>query len=140
MKTINGGVHTDERGTIRFVNDFDMAHVRRFYTIDIPNLEIIRAWQGHQSETKYFYVLKGSFLIGTVKVDTWENPSKQLTVEKTILKHSESKILIIPGGYVNGFKALEPNSSLLVFSDVTTEESTKDDYRFKSDFWKLELD
>lgn len=137
MEIICGGIHTDERGTISFVNDFDMANIRRFYSIDIPDTTIIRAWQGHKLETKCFYVQKGSFLVCAIKIDNWENPSAQLRVEKTILHHTESKVLIIPGGYVNGFKALKPNSSLIVFSDFTIEESKNDDYRFKSDFWKM---
>jgi hypothetical protein len=50
---ITGGSHTDNRGTISFVNDFKFEGVERFYTIHHPNTKIIRAWQGHTQESKY---------------------------------------------------------------------------------------
>lgn len=33
IKTIKGGIAEDHRGHIRFVNDFDMTEVKRFYII-----------------------------------------------------------------------------------------------------------
>jgi dTDP-4-dehydrorhamnose 3,5-epimerase len=43
---------------------------------------------------------------------------------------------MIPGGYANGFKALEDNSRLLAFSNLSLEESRQDDYRFEKNMWK----
>jgi len=57
---IEGNIHRDERGVVRFVNDFDMKKVVRMYCIK-PKLGVVRAWQGHKRETKWFYVAKGSF-------------------------------------------------------------------------------
>ena len=42
---------------------------------------------------------------------------------------------MIPGGYANGFRALEPHSKLIVFSNFTVEESSSDDYRFSKELW-----
>ena len=61
-----------------------------------------RAWQGHQIEYKYFYVVSGLFLICAVKIDNWQNPSKDLFVEEFILSEEKSWILAIPPGYANG--------------------------------------
>ena len=45
--------------------------------------------------------------------------------------HSDKlEILRIPGGYANGFRALEQGSELLVFSDSYLEASKNDDFRF----------
>ena len=135
---IAGDLHADHRGIIRFVNDFQFQGIKRFYTITHPETEIIRAWQGHKRETKYFYVTKGSFLINWIKIDNWEQPSTKLEIKRHILTDKESEILKILPGHVNGFKALEPDSTIMIFSDMTLEESKSDDYRFPSDFWRME--
>ena len=134
---IAGDLHADHRGIIRFVNDFQFQGIKRFYTITHPETEIIRAWQGHKRETKYFYVTKGSFLINWIKIDNWEQPSTKLEIKRHILTDKESEILTILPGHVNGFKALEPDSTIMIFSDMTLEESKSDDYRFPSNYWNL---
>lgn len=118
---ITGKSHSDSRGIIRFVNDFDMSQVVRMYCVK-PDLSIIKAWQGHQKEAKWFYVAKGSFLVKTVEMDS-------LKRKEYILKDSKSEVLKIPGGHYNGFVALEEESVLIVFSDFGLEESKGDDYR-----------
>ncbi|HZK07434.1 MAG TPA: hypothetical protein VFC92_04470 [Bacteroidales bacterium] len=135
---IKGNRHTDARGTIRFVNDFNFEGIKRFYTITHPDTSVIRAWQGHQKETKYFYVVKGSFVINWIKIDDWEQPSKELKVNSQILSDQKSEILMIEPGHTNGFKALEPDSTMIVFSDMSLEDSKNDDYRFLDDHWKME--
>lgn len=135
---IKGSHHTDHRGTIRFVNDFTFDGIKRFYTITHPDTNIIRAWQGHKLETKYFYVTKGSFLINWIKIDNWEKPSLDLKINTHILSDQESEVLIVEPGHANGFKSLEPDSTMIVFSDMSLEESKSDDYRFPMDYWRLE--
>ncbi|MDD4374253.1 MAG: dTDP-4-dehydrorhamnose 3,5-epimerase family protein [Bacteroidales bacterium] len=137
MQLIKGNIHIDQRGIVRFVNDFHFENVKRFYTITHPDTNITRAWQGHKLETKYFYVTKGSFLINWIKIDNWQQPSKDLETNTHTLSDSESEILIIPPGHVNGFKALEPDSTMIVFSDMSLEESKEDDYRFDLAYFKF---
>ncbi len=121
MRQIIGDFHEDERGTVRFVNDFDMSQVVRMYCIE-PKLEVIRAWQGHKKETKWFYAAKGSFLVKTIKMDTLEK-------KEYYLKDTESTVLEISGGHFNGFEALDEGSVLMVFSDFGLEDSKEDDIR-----------
>lgn len=135
LKLIEGGIHDDERGTIAFVNDFDLSEVVRFYRITHPKTSIVRAWQGHQKESKWFHCYQGSFLIKLMKIDKWETPSKDLIPQVFELKNSQSQVLYIPPGYASGFKALEKNSSLMVFSDMTVENSMEDDFRFEKNYW-----
>ena len=135
---IKGNSYTDHRGSLRFVNDFKFEGIKRFYSIKHANTSIIRAWQGHKIETKYFYVSKGSFLINWIKIDDWDNPSKDLKKNKHILSDQKNEILIIPPGHANGLKALEPDSILISFSNMSLEESKNDDYRFPQDYWLLE--
>ncbi len=139
MRLIEGNSFSDHRGIIRFVNDFNFDGIKRFYTILHNDTETIRAWQGHKLETKYFYVAKGSFLIGIIKIDDWEQPSKDIKIQHTILSDSKSELLLIPSGNANGFRALEPESILVVFSDKTLEESRADDFRWGSEYFTQSL-
>lgn len=132
---IPGATYTDHRGTIRHVNDFNFEGVKRFYTIYHPYVEVIRAWQGHKVETKYFYVIKGSFLVNLVKIDNWEQPASDLLAETQILSDKESNLLKIEPGYANGFKALQPDSIIIVYSDKTLEESQADNFRWDAEYF-----
>jgi dTDP-4-dehydrorhamnose 3,5-epimerase-like enzyme len=134
---IKGNIHIDNRGIVRFVNDFGFEGVKRFYAITHPTVEVIRAWQGHKKETKFFYVAKGSFLFNWIEVDDWDKPSMDLNVNAKVLPDKESEILVVKPGHVTGFKALEEGSVLLIFSDMTLKESKADDFRFDSTYWNL---
>jgi dTDP-4-dehydrorhamnose 3,5-epimerase len=98
-----------------------MSRVVRMYCIE-PKMGVIRAWQGHKKETKWFYVAKGSFLVKTIEMSS-------LLKNDYMLNDTESNVLEIPGGHYNGFEALEEGSVLMVFSDVDLETSKIDDYR-----------
>ena len=132
---IVGGSHKDDRGKIIFCNDFDLSEVKRFYLIEHPDINVVRAWQGHQREQKWFFVVEGTFKIVLVQPDNWENPSKTLITEEYILRSSEPTVLHVPGNYSNGFKALEPKSKIMVFSSFTVEESSNDNFRFDKNLW-----
>lgn len=135
IQLIDGGNHTDDRGTIAFANDFDLTPAVRLYRITHPDTSVVRAWQGHKKESKWFHCLEGTFLIKLIKIDDWGNPSLDLNIETFELKGSQSQVLHVPPGYASGFKALEKNSSIMVFSDFTVEESTNDDFRFEKNYW-----
>lgn len=135
-QVIDGGNFADERGHISFVNAFHFKNIKRFYCITHLETDLIRAWQGHKIETKYFYVVSGRFLISAVKIDHWENPSALLKGAPFILSSEKSQLLKIPGGYANGFKALDKNSKMIIYSDLTLEDSEKDNIRFFSETWQ----
>jgi dTDP-4-dehydrorhamnose 3,5-epimerase len=122
MNFIVGGHHTDRRGLLRFVNDFDMKHIRRMYIIE-PKFGQIRAWQGHKKEQKWFFVLEGSFLIQTVSLQAHQNRSK------IIVSAEDNRVIHIDSGNYNGFEALAEGSKILVFSDHTIDEAASDDFR-----------
>lgn len=130
MEVINGGVFTDDRGSIRFVNDFDFSNVKRFYQVENHSQGYIRAWHAHQKEGKYVYVPRGSALVGIVNLESEE-------INKVILSANNPKILWIPPGSANGFMNLENNTILMFYSTSTLEESTGDDIRFPYDKWNI---
>lgn len=134
-KIIKGKLKKDERGMVKFINEFNFPGVKRFYQVENIDTKIIRAFHGHMKEAKYIYVTTGAILLCTVFLDDERNPSIQNKVDKFILKADAPEILYIPPSYANGFKALEPNSRVIFFSTATLEESLNDDYRFPFDYW-----
>lgn len=132
---IKGGIAKDLRGQIRFVNDFDMSLVKRFYIITNKDLELIRGWRAHRIEQRWFYVLSGSFMIKIIKVDNWENCSRDLPVEHIVMKSDEHQVLHLTKGYATAFQAIEPNSEILVFSDYGIENAINDDYTYPLDYF-----
>ena len=130
LRVIPGGVAVDDRGSVRFVNDFDFANVKRFYQVQNHRRGFIRAWHGHQYEAKYVYVASGSALIGAANMETQ-------VVDKFILSSQSPKVLYIPAGYANGFKTLEENTIILFFSTSDLNSSLKDDIRFDYDKWNI---
>lgn len=135
FQLIQGGISKDHRGQIRFVNDFDMSDVRRFYIIKNRDLELIRGWRAHKLEQRWFYVLKGSFKLGLVRIDDFNNPSKNLNVENIILDSKNNQLIHISQGYGTAFKALEKGSEILVFADHSLEHAKLDDYTFEKDYF-----
>lgn len=133
MNTINtfvGGVAVDDRGNLRFVNDFDFKEVKRFYQVENHRQGFIRAWHGHKKEGKYVYVSSGTALIGVVSMETGE-------VTKYVLSAKTPKVLYIPPNHYNGFKNLEENTSVIFFSTSTLEESKGDDIREEYTKWNI---
>lgn len=129
-KLLNGGISVDDRGSVRFVNEFDFTNVKRFYQIENHRNGFIRAWHGHKKEGKYVYVSSGSALIGVVNMETEE-------ISKFILSDKTPKILWIPPGNYNGFKSLEENTKIIFFSTTSLEESLGDDIREEHDKWNI---
>ena len=60
---IKGGNYTDERGGLEFYNDFDMSQIKPVYFTTHFDTEVIRAWQGHTIESRWFCSVKGSFQV-----------------------------------------------------------------------------
>jgi dTDP-4-dehydrorhamnose 3,5-epimerase len=127
---IKGGTSVDDRGNLKFINDFNFANVKRFYQVENHNINFIRAWHGHNNEGKYVYVSSGTALVGAVNLETEE-------ISKFILSSKCPSVLWIPPGYANGFKNLEQNTSIMFFSTSSLEESHGDDIRFDYDKWNI---
>ena len=118
---VKGSKFSDERGTVSFVNSFDMTPIVWMYCIE-PKTRIILAWQGHKKESKWFYCVKGSFLLKTVDMNSLERVEYRLSSKM-------SEVLEIKPGLYNGFEALEERSALMVYSDFDLDSSKQDDFR-----------
>lgn len=137
VQLIKGGIHADNRGVLCFCNDFDFKNIKRFYQITQNSIEIIRGWQGHKKESKWFYCNAGSFLINYVKPENWINPTGDEQVEVQLITASNPCIMYLPPNFATAIKANEPNSILTIYSNFTVQESINDDFRFNLNTWNV---
>lgn len=135
ISVIQGDIAEDGRGHIRFVNEFDMSAVKRFYIIRNKDTKLIRGWRGHRKEQRWFYVLSGAFILNFVRIDNWITPNRELPVERIILKSSDMQLLQVPSGYSMAFRALEENSELLVYADYALKHAALDDYKWPQTYF-----
>lgn len=132
---ISVNAFTDDRGRVYFANDFDLRECRRMYIVENFATGTVRAWHAHQHERKWVMALTGAALACCVKVDDWDSPSPDAPVHRFTLDAAHPQMLSIPAGYANGAMALLPDTKLLYFSDVSLEESMKDDFRYAARLW-----
>ncbi len=135
IKVIQGAVHVDDRGALRFFNEFDFKDVKRFYQVENFGLDVIRAFHGHLKEAKYVYVASGSIILCAVQLDDFKNPSRSNPVSRLVLSASKPQIVYIPARYANGFRVLEQGTKIIFFSTSSLQESQGDDYRYPHDYW-----
>lgn len=131
-----GGLAVDDRGSVSFVNDFNFADVKRFYCVENHKQGFVRAWHAHRNESKYVMVVKGSAVIGAVRIDNWENPSKDLKIHRYVLSEKNPSVLFIPAGYANGFMNLSEDAKIMYFSTSELKDSLNDDVRFEAHYWE----
>lgn len=135
IKVINGEFFKDHRGIITSINNLSFEGIERFYIIKHDSRDVIRGWHAHQFEKKWFYCLKGSFKIAFVKIDNWENPSRDLNPEVYHISDQKSEILCIPEGYANCLQAESEEAQLLVFSGKTYAQCISDSCRYEINYW-----
>jgi len=128
-------VHTDERGSLSYANDFTFPNVKRFYHIFMPKKNTIRAFHGHMREEKFAYILKGSIKIILAPLSNKNNPSKNVALKHFLLDSKEPAILYIPAGYANGIMSVKDDSEIIFYSTLLVEDSLQDDYRFDPYYW-----
>ncbi len=132
-----GGLSVDDRGEVGFVNGFDFAGVKRFYTVRNHRAGFVRAWHAHRKEAKYVTVVSGAALVGAVRVDDWDAPSRAAPVARHVLAAGQPRVLYIPLGHANGFMSLTDDARLIFFSTSTLEESRNDDIRYDARHWDI---
>jgi hypothetical protein len=126
---LKGNAYCDVRGNLLYNNTFDSSAVKRMYVIQNNSLDILRGWQGHKIEQRWFSAVHGSFYIQLMKIDNWDLPSKKLVCKEFMISNKTLDVLHVPNGYVSCIQAIEEGSRLLVMSDYLMGEIA-DEYRF----------
>ncbi|WP_158548372.1 WxcM-like domain-containing protein [Marixanthomonas ophiurae] len=128
-KIIQGGSHIDERGTLQFLNDFDMKQVKRLYQTTNATTSMVRAWMAHKIESRWFFCAEGKFTVKLVRVLDFEKGLASNEIITYKLDSDNPQILYIPPGYASGFKTEVSNSKLLIFADYAFGE-IEDNFKF----------
>jgi dTDP-4-dehydrorhamnose 3,5-epimerase-like enzyme len=105
------------------------------YCIENADTKFIRGWTGHKIEQRWFCVMHGRVILRFVKIDNWQNPSKESDILEFELDADRLNILHMPKGYASAIQAKEKKSKLLVMVDHSLGE-IDDDYRFPIDHFK----
>ena len=141
---IQGGCHADDRGALRFCNDFDMSAVKRFYTIANSAEQPVRGWIGHRRETKWFFPIKGVTIVEVEPMtdnheETWRGEdgvdsrvdnstcSARSPRSRYLLDVSDPAVLKVPPENWFCIKQ-DGNAEVMVFSDCRVGEFD-DDFR-----------
>ena len=132
---ILGGNYEDDRGILKYNNEFDISLVKRMYIIENVDTVFIRCWQGHKIEQRWFTAVVGGFKIDLIKIDDWENPSKKLKKITFEISSKNADVLHIPVGYVSSIQAMIKSSKLLVMADYKLG-AVSDDYKYSTDYFK----
>ncbi len=132
---LKGDAHGDSRGTLIYNNDFDASAIKRIYVIENTSVDVVRAWQGHQIEQRWFSAIGGSFKIELIAIDDWNRPNKKSERLAFVLDFKKLDVLHIPAGYVSSIQSLEEGSKLLVMADYLMGE-LEDDYRYAADYFE----
>ena len=134
---LSGALAADDRGELAFVNDFHFDGVKRFYIVSNHRQGFVRAWHGHKREAKYVTAVSGAAVVGAVRIDNWDQPSRDLTVDRFVLSAHRPAVLYIPAGFANGFMSLTADLKLMFFSTSSLEESQGDDFRYDARYWDI---
>lgn len=136
IKIFNFNKHEDHRGILRFSNELDITSFKRMYFIEHTELTT-RAWQAHKSEHKFFMVIEGSFKIGHIKIEDFDNPPLKQSPTVNIFSAYENRAIYIPKGYANGIHNIERNSKLLVLSSLELKDSQSERISYDQSLWEI---
>jgi dTDP-4-dehydrorhamnose 3,5-epimerase-like enzyme len=132
---VQGNVYMDKRGSLFYNNNFNATSIKRIYFIENKNTAMVRGWQGHKIEQRWFSVVTGKVKIQLIKIDNWEAPSKKLVPKEFILDATVLDVLHIPKGYITSIQSIEKYSKLMVMADYVIGE-IEDEYRYPIDYFE----
>lgn len=130
VQLIRGDLAVDDRGLLRFVNDFEFAGVRRFYLVENHCPGFTRAWHAHRREGKYILVVSGAAIVAAVRIADWSGPTTAGPVHRHVLSADKPAVLWVPPGHANGFRTLSGDARIMFFSTSSLAESRDDDVRW----------
>lgn len=132
-----GGISFDKRGSVSYNNNLTFKKIKRFYIVQNKTNNFVRAWHGHKKEAKYILCIKGKVKVSAVRIKDFKKPKKNSKIYSWIINDKKPSVVFIPPGFANGTKSLLKGTKIFVLSNSTLKDSSKDDFRFKENFWKI---
>ena len=134
----------DDRG--HFTNipltlpEFDFEG-KRVYVCDNFQRGTVRGYHHHKYEAKIFICLKGGIKFVLLPGDMMSKYEKTWEPEIFTLSENISKVLYIPANYANAWQTLTDDTIMVGVSNVTVEQSMKDDTRldpilYHPEYWE----
>jgi len=133
---IEGYAYDDNRGVLYYNNNFNASAIKRIYFIENRDTDLVRAWQGHKIEQRWFGAIKGNFEIKLIRVDNWEAPSLDLKQYVFSISAEKLDLLHIPPGYISSIRSLTDDAKLLVMADHGLGE-IKDEHRYDAGYFNV---
>ena len=78
--------------------------------------------------------MKGQFVISIIKIDNFDNPSRDLMIYQYEISDQTLTYLHVPAGCITAIQAKEANCKLMVLSDYAMG-AIDDEYRFELDYF-----
>ena len=128
---IKGELFEDYRGKLLSCNKFDLARVKRIYSIENIDSNYVRGWKGHKMETRWFCAIKGSIEISTTSIYSLENPNLSTEVKTFKLNEDTLDVLEVPPGFATSIKQSSNGDKVLVFADHHLGVSGDEDLRWE---------
>ncbi len=72
-----------------------------------------------------------------MRIDNWDEPSRDLTVERFVLSANKPSVLCIPAGFANGFMSLTADLKLMYFATSSLQESQSDEFHYDARYWDI---
>jgi len=102
---------------------------KRVYICDNFQRGTVRGYHYHQYEAKVFICLKGGIKFVLLPEDMCFNSPKLWEPEIFTLSENIPKALFVPANYANAWQTLTDDTIMIGVSNVTVEQSIKDDIR-----------
>ena len=112
--------HEDDRAQ-RLFDVFDILD-GQINISHVNSTDHVVAWHRHKIQTDYWFCVKGSFKVGLAIPD---NNGYKLKWE--YLSDKNPRVLKIPPGVWHGYKALQPESTMLYY--LTEKYDTNDEWK-----------
>ena len=129
-----GNIHSDDRGKIFHINNFDLTPIKRMYAIENNNTTQYRGWKGHLVENRWFYCQIGEIKVQVVSVECFKK--KEPKIETFNLTEENLNILFVPKGFATLIKQNKNKSRVVAMSDYLLGESNDENLRWESNFFK----
>ena len=80
IEFVAGGLAVDDRGSLKFINDFALAGYKRFYVVENHKQGFIRAWHGHKHEAKATPKPQNPYKFSACKINTNQNKHMSVSI------------------------------------------------------------
>jgi dTDP-4-dehydrorhamnose 3,5-epimerase-like enzyme len=138
-KIITRQIFVDDRGSFEpvsteiVIDKEKTFKAKRVYVCANHEAGIVRGFHYHAKEEKVFVVLKGAvrfILLKGTKSDPEIDMSNDPAKSEFYLSDRNPQLLYVPNDYANAWQTLTDDAILMGLSNVTVDESIKDDIRF----------